>query len=105
MIELFSIDKDFSEDEKRIFFSAAFSFLIFSLVAAHLYTKNLLFDVFRDKKASSLAVKDKENEKLYHVLLEQIERDKKKDKEIKALSDEDSTGSGGITKEKGFHTL
>ena len=44
------------------------------------------------------------NEKVYNVLLEQDFKDKQKKDEIKALSDEDAAGTGGLTEKQGFHT-
>ena len=45
-----------------------------------------------------------ENQKVYEVLLEQEFTNKTKKDEIKALSNEDSAGSGGLTEKEGFHT-
>lgn len=43
-------------------------------------------------------------EKVYEVLLEQEFADKTKKDEIKALSNEDAAGTGGLTQKEGFHT-
>ena len=45
-----------------------------------------------------------ENQKVYEVLLEQEFTNKTIKDEIKALSNEDSAGSGGLTEKEGFHT-
>jgi outer membrane biosynthesis protein TonB len=45
------------------------------------------------------------SKKIYEVLLEQEFTSKKVKDEIKALSKEDSAGSGGLTEKEGFHTL
>ena len=44
------------------------------------------------------------DQKVYEVLLEQEFTNKTKKDEIKALSNEDSAGSGGHTEKEGFHT-
>lgn len=46
----------------------------------------------------------KKQEKVYNVLLEQDFKDKTIKDEIKALSDEDAAGTGGLTQKEGFHT-
>lgn len=93
-----------SEDERRLFFSSAFVVLILSLIVSHLFTRNMLWKMLGTE---SLVEMDKNNtprEKVYNVLLEQEFKDKQKKDEIKALSDEDAAGTGGLTEKQGFHT-
>lgn len=89
--------------EKRLFFSYLFVIYLVALTFSHLFIKNKLF-FLNDPTPQELALQE-ENEKIYNVLVEQkIITDEVKD-EIKALSDKDSAGAGGITEKEGFHTL
>jgi len=93
-----------SEDDERLFFSAGFVLLIFSLFIAHLFTRNLLWKFLGSESVIDIEYR-KEREKVYNVLVEQDFKDKSVKDQIKALSDEDSAGSGGLTEKEGFHTL
>ena len=95
----------FSEDEKRMFFSASFVILILSLIIAHLFTRNLLWKMLGTDALVEIQEKARIKDKVYNVLLEQDFKDKTIKDEIKALSDEDSAGRGGITEKQGFHTV
>jgi hypothetical protein len=103
--ELFSFDLgNLNTDETRLMLSASFVFLLLSLTIAHLFTKNLLWKLLGTE--SNLVEMDKKglNKKIYEVLLEQEFTNKKEKDEMKALSNEDSAGSGGLTEKEGFHT-
>ncbi len=51
-------------------------------------------------------IKEKlENTQIYPVLIKQAKNNPKNKKEIKALSDKDVSGQGGITAQYGFHTF
>ena len=55
---------------------------------------------------SKLKQKEEEEEtRVYPVLVKDIAKAKKKRRQISALSDSDSGGSGGLTRQKGFHSL
>ncbi|MEM7184428.1 MAG: TonB-dependent receptor [Spirochaetota bacterium] len=103
--ELFLIKISDLEDEKRLYYSAVFLFTILSFLTAHLFTKKILVNVFAQEQSPQELQQQKENEKIYEVLLEQKKPDKKKTEQVKALSDADSSGSGGLTEKYGFHTL
>ncbi|MGJ4788940.1 TonB-dependent receptor [Leptospira koniambonensis] len=95
---------DLGEDDRRLLFAAFFVFAFASFLVAHLFTRNILFKILGEDPI--VQVKERaEREKIYEVLLEQEFVDKKIKDEYKALSNVESAGSGGITKEKGFHTL
>jgi hypothetical protein len=102
--EIISFETGLSEDEERLFFSAGVALLLFSLFIAHLFTRNLLWKFLGTEK-----VVDQESriqrEKVYNVLVEQDFKDKSVKDQIKALSDEDAAGSGGLTEKEGFHAL
>lgn len=95
--------KEEEEGQTRLILSAAFVFLVVSLVIGHLITRNLLWKVLGSDPVAKLEAK-KEKEKIYEVLVEQQFINPEKTDEYKALSDKDSAGGGGLTKEKGFHT-
>ncbi|MCB1189881.1 MAG: TonB-dependent receptor [Leptospiraceae bacterium] len=95
---------NFTEDEKRLFYSASFVFLLFSLVVAHLYTKNLLWKIMGAQNTIELS-KNQNKERIYEVLIEQQRKDDTPTDQIKALSDKDSAGKGKLTEKEGFHTL
>lgn len=102
---LLSFDyKEREEGEKRLLISASIVLLTVSLLVGHLITRNLLWKVLGSESKIPLEI-NPEKEKIYEVLIEQqfINPDKKD--EYKALSDKDSAGGGGLTEEKGFHTL
>lgn len=102
---LLSFDYQESEEgEKRLLVSAAIVFLIVSLLVGHLITRNLLWKVLGSESETAQSL-PQEKEKIYEVLVEQQFIKPEKKDEYKALSDQESAGSGGITKEKGFHTL
>ncbi|TGK00134.1 energy transducer TonB [Leptospira langatensis] len=91
------------EDDKRLLFAAFIVFAFCSFLVAHLFTRNILFQILGEDPL--VQVKERaEREKIYEVLLEQEFVDKTVKDEYKALSNADSAGSGGLTKEKGFHT-
>jgi hypothetical protein len=103
--ELFSIEiEKLSIDDRRLFLSAAFVFLILSLLISHLFTRNLLWRMLGTDAPQELEDLAKQ-EKVYNVLVEQDFKDKTIKDEIKALSDEDAAGAGGITEKEGFHTI
>ncbi|MCC6275896.1 MAG: TonB-dependent receptor [Leptospiraceae bacterium] len=100
----FDIEK-FSEDERRLTFSAGIVFVFMSFFFAHLFTKNMLWKLLGSDAVVEIKSKEEiEKEKVYEVLLEQEFADKTKKDEIKALSDQDAAGTGGITEKEGFHT-
>ncbi len=91
------------EDDRRLLFAAFFVFAFLSFLVAHLFTRNVLWKILGEDPL--IQVKDRaEREKVYEVLLEQEFVDKSIKDQYKALSNQDSAGSGGITKEEGFHT-
>jgi hypothetical protein len=92
------------EGERRLFYSAAFVVLIFSLFLGHMVTRNMLWKMLGDENASMLMPAE-EKEKIYDVLVEQQFINPEKKDEYKALSNQDSAGGGGITEKQGFHTL
>ncbi|MCB1142851.1 MAG: energy transducer TonB [Leptospiraceae bacterium] len=95
-----------SEDERRVLFSASIVLLVLSLLVAHLFTRNLLWRMIGTESIVDLEKRKKYEDKIYHVLLEQDFKDKSIiEDQMKALSDEDAAGRGGLTQEKGFHTL
>jgi outer membrane biosynthesis protein TonB len=99
------ISRDLNEDDSRLLYSLCFVFLVFSMFAAHLFTKNMLWEVFsKSKEVLEAKEKARSNETVYEVLIEQNLKDYQKTEQIKALSDEDSSGSGGLTAKEGFHT-
>lgn len=101
----FSVDFFSSEDDYRLYYSAIFVLSFTAFLVAHLFTKNILTGLL-SKPATAEQIQQKiESEKIYQVLLEQKNKDHKKTEQIKALSDADSSGSGGLTKKHGFHTL
>lgn len=102
--EIFSVETGLNEDEERLVFSAGFVILIFSLFLAHLFTRNLLWKFLGSESNIELESRA-QREKIYNVLVEQDFKDKTIKDQIKALSDEDAAGSGGLTEKEGFHTL
>ncbi|WP_052006474.1 energy transducer TonB [Leptospira wolffii] len=91
------------EDDRRLLFAAFFVFAFASFLVAHLFTRNVLWKILGEDPL--VQVKERaEREKIYEVLLEQEFVDKRVKDQYKALSNVDSAGSGGITKEEGFHT-
>lgn len=90
------------EGEKRLLFSAGFVILLFSLVTAHLLTRNLLWRILGSEPLTRI---ETNKEKIYEVLVEQQFVNPEKKDEYKALSDRESAGGGGLTEQKGFHTL
>jgi hypothetical protein len=95
-----------SEDDRRLFLASFLVVLFFSLVIAHLFTKNLLWRMLGTETIVDLDNKKKYEEKVYNVLLEQDFKDKRVvEDQVKALSDENSAGSGGLTEKAGFHSL
>ncbi|MDX1960812.1 MAG: energy transducer TonB [Leptospiraceae bacterium] len=99
----FEMDK-LEEDDRRLLLSAGFVFLILTLIISHLFTRNLLWKMLGTDSKEELLTKARE-EKVYNVLVEQDFKDKTIKDEIKALSDENAAGSGGITQKEGFHTM
>jgi hypothetical protein len=103
--ETFSSEiSNLTEDERRLFFSSAFVILILSLIVSHLFTRNMLWKMIGTESIVEIEKNNLRNEKVYNVLLEQEFKDKQKKDEIKALSDEDAAGTGGLTEKQGFHT-
>jgi hypothetical protein len=96
--------KENEEGEGRLLLSAAFVFLIFSLILGHLITRNLLWRYLGNDPTKEWEA-NVEKEKIYEVLVEQQFINPEKKDEYKALSNKESAGSGGLTEEKGFHTL
>lgn len=103
--EIFSFDlNSLNEDDKRLLLSASLVFFMLSFTIAHLFTKNMLWRLLgTDSNIVDMKLNG-ENQKVYEVLLEQENANKDKKDEIKALSNEDSAGSGGLTEKEGFHT-
>lgn len=95
----------FTEDERRLFLSAGFVLLILSLFISHLFTKNLLWKLLGTDSIVEIKDEKKEMEKVYNVLVEQEFKDRTVKEEMKALSDEDAAGAGGLTEKSGFHTV
>lgn len=94
---------DLGEDDRRLLFAAFFVFAFSSFLVAHLFTRNVLWKILGEDPL--IQVKEQaEREKIYEVLLEQEFVDKSIKDQYKALSNVESAGSGGITKEEGFHT-
>ena len=103
--EIFSFDlNSLDEDERRLLLSASLVFFMLSFSIAHLFTKNMLWRLLGTDSNIVDMKKGGENQKVYEVLLEQEFTNKTKKDEIKALSNEDSAGSGGLTEKEGFHT-
>ena len=90
-------------EEKRLLYSSFIVFLVFSLVVSHLYTRNMLWQLLGADQAVEIKSKA-EKEKVYEVLLEQDYVNPEVKDEIKAYSDVEAAGSGGLTDKKGFHT-
>ena len=89
-------------DDRRLVFAAVPVCLLFSLLlgptASGVRPDLLLFAAMDDPKAAP--------ERLYHVLVEQIERAPDTDRrQIRAWSDVDASGTGYLTEKQGFHTL
>jgi len=95
--------KEEEEGETRLLLSAAFVFLIVSMLVGHLLTRNLLWKILGSEPLAKLETQ-KDKEKIYEVLVEQQFINPDKTDEYKALSDRESAGGGGLTREKGFHT-
>lgn len=102
--EIFLVRTNLDQDEERLLFSFGFVIFLFSLVFAHLFTRNLLWQFLNSRSAIDIEARA-QREKVYNVLVEQDFKDKTIKDQIKALSDEDSAGSGGLTEKEGFHTL
>lgn len=102
--EIFSVETGLNSDDERLLFSAGFVVFLFALILAHLFTRNLLWKFLGSETAVELETRA-QREKVYNVLVEQDFKDKTIKDQIKALSDEDSSGSGGLTEKEGFHTL
>jgi hypothetical protein len=103
--EAFSFEtENLSTDDRRLLLSAGFVFLILSLIISHLFAKNLLWKMLGTEGNEELVQKAKE-EKIYNVLVEQDFKDKSVKDQVKALSDVDAAGSGGLTEKEGFHTM
>jgi hypothetical protein len=100
----FYFDTDLNEDDRRLFYSAAIVLLFLSLIISHLFTRNLLWKMLGTESIVDIESRI-EREKVYNVLVEQDFKDKTKTDQIKALSEEDSAGTGGITEKEGFHSL
>lgn len=94
----------FNKDDIRLLWSAAFVFLLASLTISHMLTKNMLWRILGTDHSVVEVKSGREKEKVYEVLLEQEFTDKSIKDQIKALSDKESAGSGGITEKTGFHT-
>lgn len=92
-----------TDDDRRLLLSSCFVVLVMSLVFAHLYTKKLLGSIFTNPSLVDMQSQSLKKD-VYEVLVEQKNKVQKETDETKAYSDEDSAGSGGITKKKGFHT-
>jgi hypothetical protein len=99
----FSFDKA-NKDETRLILSASFVFLVLSLLIGHLFTKNLLWRLLGSESNLVEIEQVNKNKKIYEVLLEQEFTNKQIKDEIKALSNEDSAGTGGLTEKMGFHS-
>lgn len=94
-----------SDDDRRMFFSAGTVLLILAFIISHLYTKNLLWRFLGTDKPLQELNSTLNKEKVYNVLVEQDFKDKSVKDQIKALSDADAAGTGGLTEKEGFHSL
>ena len=98
-----SFEPQADEEDRRLLYASFIVFLLFSFIMGHLYTRNMFWQILGGDETVRIETKE-EKQKIYQVLLEQEYRDPRIKDEIKALSDVDASGSGGLTKQEGFHT-
>lgn len=102
----FIFSKKADEDDRRLVSAGIPVFLFFSFIFATAYSESLGFLRNEAYAAESERLKMEQNEdRLYHVLVEQEYSPEAKTDQMRALSDVTAEGTGGITKSYGFHTL
>lgn len=93
-------------EDRRLVISGAFVFAILSTFSAffHASTSPSFFASFLSQVIRNQAGVSS-GEQIYPVLIEQTSSVPVQTSQIRALSDRDSQGTGGLTAKKGFHTL
>jgi len=100
---IFTVDS-VNEDEQRLILSSLPVFFLFSFFLAGQLAPELSGIFYLEDQSFSME-KDARQSKIFPVLVEQRDKVDPKTDQIRALSDVDSEGSGGITTTYGFHTL
>ena len=91
-------------DERRLILSSLPVLFLFTFITAS-YLSPDLSGIFYIKDQSIAMENEAEKSKIFPVLVEQKEHIDPSTDQIRALSDVDSEGTGGITTSYGFHTL
>lgn len=104
MQKILSFEPDKADEhDRRLLYASFIVFLIFSFIMSHLFTRNMFWQLLGGEESITLETRA-EKEKVYQVLLEQDYKDTRIKDEIKALSDVNAAGTGGLTEKEGFHT-
>ena len=93
-----------NEDEQRLVLSSLPVFFIFSFILANVLSPDFSGLFYLEQKSLDME-RDARSSKTYPVLVEQKDKIDPSTDQIRALSDVDSEGRGGITTSYGFHTL
>ena len=93
-----------SPDDRRLVL-ASVPVLLFFIASLAMQTSFLYSSFFTQKLLYKQLQEKAKRSRVYPVLVKQIQKAQNSRKQIQALSDVDSSGSGGLSRQQGFHSL